>query len=61
MIVISRLFISFMFVSFRILLFILFCISFTFSITFLEDVCDECLLVLGYFFECVDDRSILLV
>ena len=37
-IVISRLFIYFMFVSFKLLLFILFCISLAFSITFLEEM-----------------------
>ena len=37
-IVISRLFIYFMFVSFKLLLFILFCISLNFSIAFLEEM-----------------------
>ena len=38
MIVISRLFIYFMLDSFKLLLFILFCISLAFSITFLEEM-----------------------
>ena len=61
-IVISRLFIYFMFVSFKLLLFILFCTSLDFAITFLEEMYSmSVFLYWDTFFGWVDDRSLLLV
>ena len=58
-IVISRLIISFIFVSFKLLLFILFCISLDFSITFLEEIYSmSACLYWDTLFGRVDDRSL---
>ena len=61
-IVISILFISFMFDSFKLLLFIFFCISLAFSITFLEEMyLMSSFLYWDTFCGWVDDRSLFCV
>ena len=58
-IVMSRLFLSFMFDSFKLLLFILFCISVAFLVAFLEEMYSmSACLYWDTFFGCVDDRSL---
>ena len=55
----SRLFLSFMFDSIKLLLFILFCISLDFSIAFLEEMYSmSACLYWDTFFGRVDDRSL---